>query len=918
MRGYEEGSRFIVVFRPGSSNGPIRIENRTNKTICIRQSGFGEYAWIQLGPLSTSIFSWEDPNGQKAIDAKIDVEPDTGVKTFDLEKAGHSSVVGELGMEFHVIVMGNVTVARFTYDSACGSSSCVEMRSLAPTGKPQSDATPIEIIIDLGVVGVSVMDHRPKELCYLYLENFSVSYSTGYDGGATSRFKIILGHLQIDNQLPLTLMPVLLAPEQISDIHHPVFKMTITMCNENTDGTQVYPYVYIRVTDKWWRLNIHEPIIWAFVDFYNNLQLNRIPQSSSVTQVDPEIRVDLIDVSEVRLKISLETAPAQRPHGVLGVWSPILSAIGNAFKVQVHLRRVMHKDRFMRKSSILPAVGNRIWRDLIHNPLHLIFSVDVLGMTSSTLASLGRGFAELSTDGQFLQLRSKQVSSRRITGVGDGFIQGTEAFAQGVAFGVSGVVRKPMESARQNGILGLARGLGNAFVGIIVQPMSGVLDFFSLTVNGIEASCSRCLEVLSNKTTLQRIRNPRAIHVDGILREYSEKEAIGQMVLHLAEASRHFGCTEIFKEPSKFALSDYYEDHFIVPYQRIVVVTNKRVMLLQCSVPDKMDRKPCKIMWDVPWEELMALELAKAGCQLPSHLILHLKDFRRPENFVRVIKCIVEEDEGREPQAVKICSVVRKMWNAYQSDLKNFALKVPSSQRYVYFAWNEADGKEQRPPNKAIIKSSELSSSSSASEERKFVKHSINFVKIWSSEREAKGRCSLCKKQVSDDSGMCTIWRPICPDGYISIGDIAHVGCHPPNVAAVYRNNDKLFARPVGFDLVWRNCLDDYTTPVSIWLPRAPDGFVSLGCIAVAGFTEPEPDLVYCVAETLAEETDFEEQKVWSAPDSYPWACHVYQVRSEALHFIALRQSKEDTDRKPMRVRDGFQPPESSSSQGSP
>lgn len=71
----------------------------------------------------------------------------------------------------------------------------------------------------------------------------------------------------------------------------------------------------------------------------------------------------------------------------------------------------MHRSRFMRKSSIVPAIVNRIRRDLIHNPLHLIFSVDVLGMTKSTLASLSKGFAELSTDGQFLQLRSKQVKS---------------------------------------------------------------------------------------------------------------------------------------------------------------------------------------------------------------------------------------------------------------------------------------------------------------------------------------------------------------------------------------------------------------------------------------------------------------------------------------------------------------------------
>ena len=43
----------------------------------------------------------------------------------------------------------------------------------------------------------------------------------------------------------------------------------------------------------------------------------------------------LIDVSEIRLKVSLETAPNQRPHGVLGMWSPILSAVGNVFKIQV-------------------------------------------------------------------------------------------------------------------------------------------------------------------------------------------------------------------------------------------------------------------------------------------------------------------------------------------------------------------------------------------------------------------------------------------------------------------------------------------------------------------------------------------------------------------------------------------------------
>ena len=63
----------------------------------------------------------------------------------------------------------------------------------------------------------------------------------------SARFKLILGHLQLDNQLPLTVMPVLLAPEMNSDMHYPVLKTTITMRNDNSDGVQVYPYVCIRV-----------------------------------------------------------------------------------------------------------------------------------------------------------------------------------------------------------------------------------------------------------------------------------------------------------------------------------------------------------------------------------------------------------------------------------------------------------------------------------------------------------------------------------------------------------------------------------------------------------------------------------------------------------------------------------------------
>ncbi|XP_020672034.1 uncharacterized protein LOC110092030 [Dendrobium catenatum] len=908
IRGYEEGSRFLVVLRMEPENGPIRIENRmADRTVRFRQSGLGDDFCIQLEPLSTSNFSWDDPYGQICID--VSIQGGAYVHNILLEEGKDSTDLKAHGVQLCVEETGDIRVVRFVDDKRIVLSESkkrtepLDKINNSSLNEMQVSPSPLELIIELGVVGISLIDHHPRELLYLYLEKVFISYSTGYDSGKTNRFKLILGQLQLDNQLPLTVMPVLLAPEDMPDTSHPVFKTTITLSNDSLDGAQVYPYIYVRVIDKCWRINIHEPIIWALVDFYNNLRLDSIPSTSEVAQVDPEIRIDLIDVSEIRLKLSLETSPNQRPHGALGMWGPILSAVGNAFKLQLHLRKVMHRSRFMRKSSILPSIVNRVKRDLIHNPLHIIFSVDVLSMTKSTLASLSKGFAELSTDRQFLQLRSKQVWSRRITGFGDGFLQGTEAFAQGVAFGVTGVLTKPVENARQHGFLGLAHGIGRAFLGVVVQPLSGALDFVSLTVDGIGASFVKCLDIINNKATAQRRRNPRAIQANGVIKEYCEREAVGQMILYLAEASRHLSCTDLFKEPSKYAWSDFYEDHFIVPYQRIVLVTSKRVMLLQSLSLEKLDRKPSKIVWDVPWEELLALELAKAGHNKPSHLIIHLKHFRKSESFVRVVRCNVDEEEGQEPQAVMICSCIRRMWKAArQSDLEVLTLKVPSSQRHVQFAWDESNGRDSYKSIKPMIKPRGLSSAGSLSDEMRFKKHCVNFRKIWSSEQEYKSRCTLFPKQVVDDGTICSIWRPFCPNGYVSVGDVAHIGNHQPHVAAIYRESAGNFSLPVGYDLVWRNCSNDYNSPLSIWLPRPPDGFIAVGCVAVSDFEEPPLDSAYCVSAELAIETEFEEQMVWSAPDSYPWACYIYQVHSEALQFIALRQLKEESDWKPMRV----------------
>lgn len=74
--------------------------------------------------------------------------------------------------------------------------------------------------------------------------------------------------------------------------------------------------------------------LFILLDVLNDCSLNN-KQAIYVMISIFFILFSLIDVSEIRLKLSLETAPNQRPHGALGMWGPILSAVGNAFKLQV-------------------------------------------------------------------------------------------------------------------------------------------------------------------------------------------------------------------------------------------------------------------------------------------------------------------------------------------------------------------------------------------------------------------------------------------------------------------------------------------------------------------------------------------------------------------------------------------------------
>lgn len=54
--------------------------------------------------------------------------------------------------------------------------------------------------------------------------------------------------------------------------------------------------------------------------------------------------------------------------------------------------------------------------------------------------------------------------------------------------------------------------------------------------------------------------------------------------MQLAESGSFFLQVDLFKVRGKFALSDAYEDHFLIRKGKVLVVTHRRVILLQVNI----------------------------------------------------------------------------------------------------------------------------------------------------------------------------------------------------------------------------------------------------------------------------------------------------------------------------------------------
>ncbi|PIN00426.1 hypothetical protein CDL12_27074 [Handroanthus impetiginosus] len=676
VRGGTKTSRYEVIFRPSSFSSPYRIENRSFfLPIQFRQVNGSKDSWRSLLPNAAAAFSWEDLGRERYLELLIDGNDPMTSQKYDIDeiKDHHPVQVAggrKTGLRVTIIREEKVNVVKISDWMPENEAPTLLNRSVSSVQQISESVSQLQpsafvsdsefhLILEVAELGLSIVDHTPEEILYLSLRNFLLSYSTGL-GAGISRLKIRMGGIQVDNQLPLTPMPVLFRPQRIGEETDYMLKLTITQQSSGSLDLCIYPYIGFQGPENTaFLINIHEPIIWRLHGLIQQANISRIFDSKTTSvSVDPIIQIGVLIISEVRFKVTMAMSPTQRPVGVLGFWASLMTALGNTENMPVRINQRFQENVCMRHSVLVGNAMSNIKKDILSQPLQLLSGVDILGNASSALGHMSKGVAALSMDKKFIQSRQRQ-DNKGVEDFGDVIREGGGALAKGLFRGVTGILTKPLEGAKASGVEGFVQGVGKGLIGAAAQPVSGVLDLLSKTTEGANAMRMKIASAIASEDQLLRRRLPRVISGDNLLRPYDDYKAQGQVILQLAESGSFFVQVDLFKVRGKFALTDAYEEHFALPKGRIILVTHRRVILLQqpsnLIAQKKFNhaRDPCSVLWDVRWDDLVTMELTHGKKDPPNAppsrviLYLHSKSLDTRDQ-IRIIKCNRDSNQSFE------------------------------------------------------------------------------------------------------------------------------------------------------------------------------------------------------------------------------------------------------------------------------
>lgn len=232
----------------------------------------------------------------------------------------------------------------------------------------------------------------------------------------------------------------------------------------------------------------------------------------------------------------------------------------------------------------------------------------VFGVSDSVskfTGSISKGLAAASMDKEFQDARRMSRARNRPKHALYGITSGGNAFASSLASGIGGLARQPLQGAEKDGAAGFVKGIGMGLLGLATKPAIGAFDLASSISEGV-----RNTTTVFDQEGLDRVRMPRFIAMDGVVRPYSQREALGQFWLKTVDNGKYFSESYIAHlELNSASQGDRQADkNRQTEASMLVIITYNSIMLVRA--------KRLTTEWDVSLKDIQTISKERTGMSI--------------------------------------------------------------------------------------------------------------------------------------------------------------------------------------------------------------------------------------------------------------------------------------------------------------
>ncbi|KAL2823903.1 hypothetical protein BDW59DRAFT_148182 [Aspergillus cavernicola] len=209
---------------------------------------------------------------------------------------------------------------------------------------------------------------------------------------------------------------------------------------------------------------------------------------------------------------------------------------------------------------------------------------------SKLTGSMSKGLAAATLDKEFQDQRRMSKTRNRPKHALYGITAGGRAFGNSIVSGIEGIARHPLQGAEKEGLQGFFKGVGKGFLGVATKPVIGAFDLASNLAEGV-----RNTTTVFDAEGLDRVRLTRFVGMDGIVRPYSQREALGQLWLKTSDDGKYF--------------NEDYIAHLELPGRdMLVMLTYHRIMLVRS--------KKLETEWDIRLTDIQTISKERTGMSI--------------------------------------------------------------------------------------------------------------------------------------------------------------------------------------------------------------------------------------------------------------------------------------------------------------